>query len=250
MRLDWEYSLDELRVYSLNTKEGRERLNSVVKHLPEMLEAAGVKLPDKPRILCLMAGACVEGIALAQHYGGEVTCLDVRKEALAQGSREAKRRKLNLRTIIGNAVELSKTTKGKFDLVTIHGSPLPHLSISDFDQVIMAVKKVLAKNGTFFTEQSDLVFRIIPQYRDAFVSNLNPPVVNVHLRFNARQGYFERLYYSKNKHTTFKVHLWSPWIIEYMLKKNGFGKVGVQPYADPFTMAQTYLFTAGLNPES
>ncbi len=178
-----------------------------------------------------------------------MTCLDVRKEALAQGAREAKHRKLNLRTVLGNAVELSKKTKGKFDLVTIHGSPLPHLSIFDFDQVIMAVKRVLAKSGTFLTEQSDLVFRIIPQYRDAFVSNLNPPVVNVHLRFNARQGYFERLYYSKAKHTTFKVYLWSPWIIEYMLKKNGFGKVGVQPYVDSSTMFQTYLFTAGLNPE-
>ncbi len=245
MSLDWLYSLDELKACSLNTKEGRERLNSLVKHLPEMLEAAGVKLPGKPRILCLMAGACVEGIALAQHYGGEVTCLDVRKEALAQGAREAKRRKLNLRTVVGNAAELSKSTKGRFDLVTIHGSPLPHLSIFDFDQVIMAVKKVMAKNGTFLIEQSDLIFRIIPQYRDAFVSNLNPPVVNVHLRFNARQGYFERLYYSRAKHTTFKVYLWSPWIIEYMLKKNGFGTVGVQPYGDPFAMAQTYLFTAG-----
>ncbi len=249
MSLDWQYSLDELKAYSLSTKEGRERLNSVVKHLPEMMETAGIKLPNKPRILCLMAGACVEGIAFAQHYGGEVTCLDVRKHALAQGAREAKHRKVNLRTVVGNAVELSKKTKGKFDLVTIHGSPLPHLSIFDFDQVIMAVKRVLAKNGTFLTEQSDLVFRIIPQYRDAFVSNLDPPVMNVHLRFNARQGYFERLYYSKAKHTTFKVYLWSPWIIEYMLKKNGFGKVGVQPYVDSSTMFQTYLFTAGLNPE-
>ncbi len=57
------------------------------------------------------------------------------------------------------------------------------------------------------------------------------------------RGYFERLYYSKSQHGTFKMHLWSPWIIEYMLKKNGFSKVRVEPYTDPYTRNQTYLFT-------
>lgn len=244
VNLDWLYSLDELRAYELNTKQGRERLDSQIKHLPEMLNVAGVSLPSKPRVLCLMAGSCIEGIALAQHYGGDVTCLDLRRKSLAQGLKEAKRRKLHLRTVAGDAKELPSHVKGKFDLVTVLGSPLPHLGIMDFDQVIVAVKRVLAKAGSFLVEQSDLIFRILPQYKDAFVPNLQPPVVNVHVSFNARQGYFERLYYSKTKHGTFKVYLWSPWIIEYMLHKNSFSTVRVRPYADPYNMAQTHLFTA------
>lgn len=242
--LDWLYSFDELRAYSLNTKQGKERLNSVIKHLPEMLETAGAKLPKKPRVLCLMAGSCVEGIALAQTYGADVTCLDLRKQSLAQGVREAKRRKLNLKALVGDAKVLWKHVSGKFDLVTVLGSPLPHLGVTDFDDVIIAVEKVLSKTGSFLIEQSDLIFRVIPQYRDAFVSNLQPPVINIHSSFNARQGYFERLYYSRSRQGTFKVYLWSPWIIEYMLKKNGFSKVRVESYADPYNMAQTYLFTA------
>ncbi len=164
LSLEWLYSFDELRAYSLKTKQGKERLDSVVKHLPEMLEIAGIALPKKPRVLCLMAGSCVEGIAIAQDYGGEVTCLDLRKEPLAQGAREAKRRKLNLIAVVGDAKELSKYVTGRFDLVTILGSPLPHLSISDFDQIITEVKRVLSKTGNFLVEQSDLIFRIIPQY--------------------------------------------------------------------------------------
>ena len=93
-------------------------------------------------------------------------------------------------------------------------------------------------------EQSDLIFRILPQYRDAIVANLKPVVLNVHKGFNPSKGYFERLYYSGTKQQPFKVYLWSPWIVEYVLKKNGFSNVTVKPYADPYAMAQTYLFAA------
>ncbi len=119
-----------------------------------VLSVEDLVLPKKPRVLCLMAGSCIEGIAFAQNYGAEVTCLDLRRESLAQDSKEAKRRKLKFRALAGDAKELSKHVTGKFDLVTILGSPLPHLSISDFDQIITAVKRVLSKTGRFLIEQS------------------------------------------------------------------------------------------------
>ncbi|HEY4657861.1 MAG TPA: hypothetical protein VIH34_05200, partial [Candidatus Bathyarchaeia archaeon] len=119
-------------------------------------------------------------------------------------------------------------------------------NIYDFDEVVAQVRKLLAKKGFFLIDQTDMVFRIIPQYRDAFVPHLRPPVLNVHYGFNPREGYFERLYYSRSKHDTFKVYLWTPWVIGYMLKKNGFGKVEVKPYVDMYTVIQTHLFTATL----
>jgi hypothetical protein len=74
--------------------------------------------------------------------------------------------------------------------------------------------------------------------------NLEPPVFSVHSSLNARHGYFERLFYSRAKHDVYKTYLWAPWIIEYMLRKNGFEEVEVKPYADPYNMAQTYLHIA------
>jgi len=41
LSLEWLYSLDELKAYSLATKQGKARLDTLLKHLPEMLEAAG-----------------------------------------------------------------------------------------------------------------------------------------------------------------------------------------------------------------
>lgn len=244
MSLDWLYSFDELRAYSLDTKQGKARLETLLKQLPSILDAADVKLPPRPRVLCLMAGSCIEGIAFAQLYNAEVLCLDLQKGLLAKGQREARRRKLTLRTIVGNVKELAQHVEGWFDLITILGSPLPHLNIYDFDEVLAQVRKFLSKKGFFLIDQTDMVFRIIPQYRDAFVPNLRPPVLNIHYGFNPREGYFERLYYSRSKHETFKIYLWTPWVIEYMLKKNGFAKVQVKPYVDMYTVIQTHLFTA------
>ncbi len=246
MSLEWLYSFDELRAYRLDTKQGKERLETLLKQLPNILDAARVKLSPKPRVLCLMAGSCIEGIAFAQLYDADVTCLDLQRSLLSLGEKEAKRRKLSLQTVTGDVKELAKHVKVKFDLITILGSPLPHINIYDFDNVIRQVQKALSKNGTFLLDQTDMIFRIIPQYRDAFVTNLTPPVISIHHSFNPREGYFERLLYGGSKQEITKVFLWAPWIIEYMLRKNGFSEVHVKAYSDNFTVIGTHLYTAQL----
>ncbi len=244
MSLEWVYSFEELRAYRLDTKQGKQRLESAFKYLPRLLEVAGVNLPANPRVLSLMAGSCIEGIAFAKLYHAEATCVDVQKHLLQKGQKEAKRRRLRVRTISSDVREFEKHVEGSFDLVTILGSPLPHVSIYDFDKVIVQVGRVLRKKGIFLVEQSDTIFRILPQYRDALVPNLTPPVVNVHHSFSPREGFFQRLLYSRGRSEVLRVYLWSPWIVEYMLRKNGFSNVRVEPYPEPYTMMQTYLVTA------
>ena len=244
MSLEWLYGFDELNAYRLDTKKGKERLEAQIKNLPGLLSFAEIVLTKKPRILCLMAGSCIEGIAFAKVYDADVTCIDLQERLLSKGLREAKKRKLKLQVIKGDVREPSKLVNGKFDLVTVLGQPLPHISIFDFDLTINGVKKLIAKNGVFLVDQSDLIFRILPQYKDAMTHNLVPPVFSVHSSLNSRHGYFERLFYSRAKHDVYKTYLWAPWIIEYMLKKNGFREVEVKPYADPYNMAQTYLHIA------
>jgi methyltransferase family protein len=244
LSLEWLYGFDELNAYRLDTKKGRERLEAEVKNLPGLLDSARIELPKKARILCLMAGSCIEGIAFAKVYDADVTCVDLQERLLSKGLREAKKRKLKLHVVKRDVRELSKLVTEKFDLVTVLGQPLPHISIFDFDLTINGVKRLIAKNGVFLIDQSDLIFRILPQYKDAMTHNLDPPVFSVHSSLNARHGYFERLFYSRAKHDVYKTYLWAPWIIEYMLKKNGFEEVEVKPYVDPYNMAQTYLHVA------
>jgi len=244
LSLEWLYGFDELNAYRLGTKKGRERLEAQIKNSPGLLGSAGIELPKNARILCLMAGSCIEGIAFAKVYDADVTCIDLQERLLAKGLKEAKRRKLKLHVVRGDVREPSKLVTGKFDLVTVLGQPLPHIGIFDFDQTISGVKKLISKNGVFLIDQSDLIFRILPQYRDAMTHNLEPPVFSIHNTLNARHGYFERLFYSRTKHDVYKTYLWAPWIIEYMLKKNGFTEVEVKPYVDAYNMAQTFLHIA------
>src|SRR5207237_2857927 len=132
--------------------------------------------------------------------------------------REAKKRKLKLHVVHGDVREPSKLVSGKFDLVTVLGQPLPHIGIFDFDQTISRVMKLLAKNGRFLIDQSDLIFRILPQYRNAMTSNLEPPVLSIHREFNPRHGYFERLYFGRTRHDAYKIYMTTAWIIVYILK--------------------------------
>lgn len=244
MSLEWLYALDELRAYNIDTKEGKDRLASLIKTLPGLLQTARIQLPNKPRILCLMAGSCIEGIAFAELYKAQITCVDLQKRQLEKGRREARQRKINLETVLGDIKNVSRLVSGKFDLVTILGQPLPHISLNDFDQAIVSVKKLLTRKGALLIDQSDLIFRILPQYKDAFTSNTDPPVLSVHHNFSPRHGYFERLIYSQTRHEVAKIYLWAPWIIEYVLKKNNFPLVEVNPYNDAHHGASTFLFTA------
>ncbi len=244
MSLEWLYQLDDLRAYSIDTQEGKLRLETLIKTLPEMLETASIRLPRNPRILCLMAGSCIEGIAFSQVYKAHVTCVDLLKRQLQKGVRAARKRRIKLETIHGDIKDISRLISGKFDLVTILGQPLPHVSLNDLDQTLIEVKKLLARDGKILIDQSDLIFRILPYYKDAFTSNTNPPVLNIHQNFSPRHGHFERLIYSKTRHEIDKVHLWAPWIIEYMLKKNRFSDVQVKSYLDPYNAARTFLHSA------
>ena len=113
MSLEWLYGFDELNAYRLDTKKGKERLEAQIKNFPGLLSFAEIILPKKPRILCLMAGSCIEGIALANVYDADVTCIDLQERLLSKGLREAKKRKLKLNVIKGDVREVSKLVNGK-----------------------------------------------------------------------------------------------------------------------------------------
>src|SRR5207244_10881982 len=109
----------------LETKKGKERLEAQINSLPGLMSFAGIELPRKPRILCLMAGSCIEGIAFAKVYDADVTCVDLQERLLSKGLREAKKRTLKLHVVHGDVREPSNLVSGKLNLVTALRHPLP-----------------------------------------------------------------------------------------------------------------------------
>ncbi len=51
MSLEWLHSFNELRAYRLDTKQGRERIETLLKQLPSMLKKNGFDRVDvKPNV--------------------------------------------------------------------------------------------------------------------------------------------------------------------------------------------------------
>jgi hypothetical protein len=110
LSLEWLYGFDELNSYRLDTKKGKERLEAQIKNLPGLLALAGIEFSKKPRILCLMAGSCIEGIAFAKVYDADITCVDLQEGLLGKGMREAKKRKLKLHVIKATCENLQNSS--------------------------------------------------------------------------------------------------------------------------------------------
>jgi hypothetical protein len=196
-----------------------------------------------------MAGTCIEGIAFAQLLGGDVTCLDLQKDLLAKGALEAQRRGLEIRVISGDSRELAKSVRGKFHLITAMGEPLGNFDLWDFDQVVCGAKSCLEVNGTLLVEHPDDIFDIFPRSKSDSFLTLKPPRICIHtssegFAYDAREGYFERLCLGKAGPSIMRSYLWSPSMVNYILRKNGLSHVFSRPYLDPFFSIQTYISSA------
>jgi len=108
-----------------------------------------------------------------------------------------------------------------FDLVALLGSPLPHFSVYDFDEIIREVYRVLKPKGVLVIEYADTIKGLYNWHRDAFVEG---SLISIHKGFNFIEGLEERFFINLNNGTTFSVkfYLWSPWIVEFILRKAGF----------------------------
>ena len=107
-----------------------------------------------------------------------------------------------------------------FDLVALLGSPLPHFSVYDFDEIIRGVYRVLKPKGVLAIEHADTIKGLCSWYKDIFVEG---SLISIHKDFNFIEG-LERFFINLNNGTTFSVnfYLWSPWIVEFILRKAGF----------------------------
>mgnify|MGYP000436242917 CR=1 FL=1 len=218
------------RAYDISTVEGSRRIERVRENIVWAVKELDLKLNGESFILALCAGSGPEAIVLSEVYGCRVLCIDVQGWLLEKCNVEVKRRRLNVECICSDAKLIgSLLGRAKFDGATIWGCSLGHLSIKDFDTIASSVRELIVDGGFILIEQSDHVFGLLQRYEKAFVESRNPPVVSFHLEFNPVDGYWKRLVvdFSTGEVTEYVVYVWSPWIIKYVLEKNGFSEVKV-----------------------
>jgi hypothetical protein len=216
------------KVFDVTTPEGKARLETLRRRIGQTLQKLDIQISKGDKVLILMSGTCPEGIVLAMDYGAKPVCVDVREDALKKGAEFAKSLGAELEIITCDLTEIPSCKLGKgYSLAMIWGSSLPHISIWDFDSIAIRLNKILNPGGWLIIEQTDLVFGMYKRYRDVVLESADIPVLSIHSTFSPEDGYFERMLWrlDTNERLFTKMYVWSPWIISYVLLKNGFKDV-------------------------
>ncbi|ASJ12983.1 class I SAM-dependent methyltransferase [Thermococcus thioreducens] len=190
------------------------------KRIIKLKETLRKHLPIKEgKALDVGCGTGISTFAL-EELGFEVIGIDIRKEAIHQAKEIAKERGSKAKFYFMDAKRLEFENES-FDLVTLLGSPLPHFSVYDFDEITMEAYRVLKPKGVLVIEYIDTIKGLYSWHRDVFVEGL---LISIYKGFNSVEGLEERFFINLNNGTTFSVkfYLWAPWIAEFILRKAGF----------------------------
>lgn len=103
---------------------------------------------DGLNVLCLASGGGWQSILYAS-AGAKVTVLDLSPEMLALDEREAARRKLSVKTVLGSMDNLSQFEAGEFDIVH---HPVSTCYIPRLADVYREVARVLRDRGLYISQ--------------------------------------------------------------------------------------------------
>ncbi len=180
-------------------------------------------------MLSLCSGSCIDGIALAEEYGCNVTCVDRQQWLLEAGLAYAGEKGLKLRAVVGGVENVDRLVEGAYDLALLWGSSLTHLSVWSFDEVASKTINLLKSGAPLLVEQRDTIFEALPRLRASALAIQDPPVVEYHVGFNPERGSVVKLYVdlASGDMARDEIYVWGPWLIKYVLEKNGYVDIQV-----------------------
>ncbi|RLG63667.1 hypothetical protein DRO02_06140 [archaeon] len=204
------------------------RIELFKQRLSEFFQEINFKLSEKDHVICLCAGSCTEGVALAELYGCRVTCIDARRDALLKGRKFARERGIEIDVIAGDVLELSKLVNASdFKLATLLGNSIPHFNVTAFDKIIKETYGILADNGAFLVDLYDVAFKILTSYRYAILEREDPLTISLHHSFDFENGCFKRTFikFPEASKITVPIYIWTPSFVKYMFAVNNLENV-------------------------
>jgi hypothetical protein len=158
--------------------QSREKSMSKVleKALNELRAIEGDVLGSVQKVLVLFSGICAEAKVLLKLLDSvsSITCADINEELLAKGVAEIRRdleatnKEVALNTIACNLLETECIGRIKqlapFDLITIMGSSLSHVSVIEFSSLVPKIMEMLRDGGYLMLQQFDVLSSIYYSY--------------------------------------------------------------------------------------
>ena len=207
------------------TKEAQDRaeqgLPRVLKHLPRK----GSSVLD----LCCGGGTYLFAIEKA---GYRMTGLDIQRRMIEGARKFAKTTGSKAKLVVGDA-RAPKFPDESFDSVVFLGAPFGHFSIGEFEQIARQALRMLKRNGTMISEVNDHVALFLSgmYQRILYEPAGEDDALSLHTRYDGQAGTFNRLFLDLDKNKKFKgsFHIWTPWIMDYVMKSVGFAKKVSEP---------------------
>lgn len=210
-----------VQIYDPESISGKFRMKKFVRILGEYLNS------KKGKVLDIGCGMGVSTFAL-ERLKFKSTGIDTSK-AFIQRAKEITLKKNLSSKFFTKAAKDIETLKEVYNAVTFLGNSLPHFSIDELDTIIRKSWNVLNIDGIILFHYSDWVNILFSSYQRQMVekNQENKVMLSYHSGIDTSAGFFERLFMLPEKGELFRArfYIWSPWFLEFLLKRNRFKKI-------------------------
>lgn len=214
------YQFNE-QIYDPESIRGKFRIKRFIRILREYLNA------KKGKALDMGCGMGISTFAL-EGLGFKPVGIDTSKPFISRAKDIATKKNFVSKFYLKNAIEID-TLKESYNAVTFLGNSLPHFSIEELDTVIRKAWNVLNIDGVILFHYTDWVNILFSSYQRMLVEKNQEKKVmlSYHSSLDTTTGAFERLFFLPEKGEFFRVRffIWSPWLLEFLLKRNRFKKI-------------------------
>ena len=207
-------------VYDPNTELGQQRIKRIASRVAQLVDVERIEPKRALDVGCNMG---VSSFAL-ESLGFEVVGIDVVDEFVQKAVENAERRGSSAKF---QTMDIRKTSfrDEEFGFVAFISNPLPHFSIEMLNEVLAETNRILAPQGVVYLEYADWIgFVFDGDYKDVLVES---HATSFHVKFDMLRGSFIREYidFTNGKRFRLELFLWSPWIVEFLLKTNKFSEI-------------------------
>jgi len=113
----------------------------------------------------------------------------------------------------------------QYDYALFLGNTLPHFDINELDEIIKNSNTFLKKDSLFIFDYNDWIRLFLNNYPFEFIEKREPEIKSYHKKFSGEKGALYREFITPKKKFTLKLTVWSPFILDYVMKQNGFNKL-------------------------
>lgn len=221
--MDLHYLFNQ-QIYDPESIKGKYRMKKFLRIFAEHLKEA------KGEALDVGCGMGISTFAL-EKVGFKPTGVDASEDFIRKAKDIALKKQLRSKFYNKKAKDID-TLKQAFSVTVFMGNPLPHFSFDALDTIIRKSWNIINIDGIILFHYMDWVDRLFSAYKSILVekNQENKIMLSVHSTLDTKAGIFERVFFLPDKGEFFngRFHIWSPWLLEYLLKKNRFKKIESQ----------------------